>query len=106
MYRETWYSKTLGDAIYGSDLYLDEFISPRFQRAFADAGAPPEMAVFTRLESENRLHCELVIYFSPAAHEVARACEAEVCERPSRAGLKLFGGDEQAWLALFPEESG
>ena len=102
---ETWYSKSLGDAIYGSDLYLEEFVSPCFQRVFDSAGAPPDMAVFTRLESEGRLHCELVIYFSPAAHVVAHACGADECEKPARLGLKLFGGEERAWLALFPEES-
>ena len=43
---------------------------------------PSEMAVFTRPESEGRLHCEVVAYFSPAAGEVAKAFDAIPCGRP------------------------
>ncbi|MDQ2693115.1 MAG: hypothetical protein M3Y68_13840 [Chloroflexota bacterium] len=64
---------------------------------------PPEIAVFTRLESEGRLHCELVVYFSPAAAELARKFGASPCERPAPAGLALLAGDVRAWSALFPE---
>lgn len=101
---DTWYSKALGDAIYGGDLYLEEFVYPRFLQAFTRQGKPPGMAVFSRLESEGRLHCDLVIYFSPAAREVADLCEAAACEKPAQAGLKLVAGEEGAWSALFPEE--
>ena len=100
---ETWYSRNLGDAIYGGDQYLEEVVQPSFQQAFAREGDPPAMAVFTRLESEGRLHCELVVYFSPAAHDLADLCDGEPCEKPARAGLKLFAGDERAWSTLFPD---
>ena len=100
---ETWYASNLGEAIYGGDQILDQSVYPRFQDLYAQAGAPADMAVFTRLESEGRLHCELVVYFSPAAGAVAQVCEGEPCEKPARAGLKLFAGDDRAWSALFPE---
>ena len=74
-----------------------------FSRLFAAAGKPLNMAVFTRLESEGRLHCEMTAYFSPAAREVALAVDAQPCEKPARAGLGLFAGDKLAWSALFPE---
>jgi len=74
-----------------------------FSRLFAAAGKPLNMAVFTRLESEGRLHCEMTAYFSPAAREVALAVDAQPCEKPARAGLGLLAGDKLAWSALFPE---
>jgi hypothetical protein len=80
-------------------------IEESFQRSFAAAGKPLAMAVFTRPESEGRLHCEVIAYFSPAARDVALAFDAEPCEKPARAGLGLLAGAEQAWSALFPEAS-
>ena len=64
------------------------------------------MAVFTRLEAEGRLHCEVIAYFSPAAHEVAKAFEADPCAKPAQSGLGLLAGDQGSWLALFPEGRG
>jgi hypothetical protein len=61
------------------------------------------MAVFTRLESEGRLHCEVIAYFSPAAGQLAQAFDAQACARPARAGLGLLAGDDAAWSVLFPE---
>jgi len=80
-------------------------IEERFQRSFIAAGKPPDMAVFTRLESEGRLHCEVIAYFSPAAVDVAKAFDAQPCTKPMRAGLGLLAGDEHAWSALFHESA-
>ena len=99
-----WYSLRLGDGIMSGAPLVE--IESAFEHSFAAAGKPPDMAVFTRPESEGRLHCEVVAYFSPAADEVAAAFDAEPCERPAPAGLGLFAGDERAWLALFPERGG
>ena len=78
-------------------------IEEAFVDAFAAAGSPLEMAVFTRLESEGRLHCEVMAYFSPAAQEVAEAFDAEPSGKPARAGLGLLAGMEECWSVLFPE---
>jgi len=78
-------------------------IEAAFLAAFAAAGRLPEMAVFTRPESEGRLHCEIMAYFSPAAYEVAQAFDAEPCGKPVRAGLGLLAGQEACWPVLFPE---
>lgn len=80
-------------------------IEEHFQRSFIAAGKPPDMAVFLRSESEGRLHCEVIAYFSPAAAEVAQAFKAQPCATPVRAGLGLLAGDEQAWSVLFHESA-
>ena len=98
---ETWYSKELGDAIMAS-MPSDE-IEQVFQSLFVAAGKPLSMAVFTRQESEGRLHCEVKAYFSPAAVDVAKAFGAQPCEKPAWSGLALLAGDTLSWSVLFPE---
>lgn len=96
---ETWYFASLGDGMT-ADLVSME-IKMAFQRSFPDGGMPLGMAVFTRLESEGRLHCEMMAYFSPSAWEIAEMFGAELCDKPFRMGLDLLVGDEQAWQACF-----
>jgi hypothetical protein len=100
---ETWYSSEIGDGIMAAGPAAE--IETAFYRLFNSAGRPASMAVFSRLESEGRLHCEMVVYFSPAAAEIARQFEAEPCEKPARAGLGLLAGDKAAWGLLFPESA-
>lgn len=99
---ETWYSLSLGDGMMAAIPSAE--IDERFQRSFISAGGPLNMAVFTRSESEGRLHCEVIAYFSPAASVVAQAVDAEPCEVPARTGLGLLAGDPGCWSVLFPEE--
>ncbi|HUI88416.1 MAG TPA: hypothetical protein VLX61_06790 [Anaerolineales bacterium] len=96
-----WYSVSLGDGITAATPSAE--IEERFQGAFIAAGRPPDMAVFIRPESEGRLYCEIMAYFSPMAIDVAKAFSAEPCTKPLRAGLSLLAGDEKAWSVLFPE---
>ena len=96
-----WYTLSLGDGI--TAVAPSAEIEARFLRSFAAADSPLEMAVFTRLESEGRLFCEVIAYFSPAAAEVAEAFDAQPCVKPERGGLGLLAGDERAWSVLFPE---
>ena len=77
-------------------------IEESFLEIFNAAGKPSSMAVFTRAESEGRLHCEVIAYFSPAAQEVAYAFDAQPCEKPAREGLGLLSGDPHCWAVLFP----
>ena len=95
---ESWYSMSLGDGMMASmpSAEIEEIFLPLFE----SAGKPVDMAVFTRHESEGRLHCEVIAYFSPAAAEVAKAVDAEPCEKPSRAELGLLAGDKQVWSVL------
>jgi|SRR5215217_6516979 len=99
----SWYSLSLGDGMTSS-LPAAE-IEEAFGRVFTGPPRSPDMAVFTRPESEGRLHCEIIAYFSPAAAEVAKMFEAEPCEKPARAGLGLLAGDETSWSVLFPQET-
>jgi hypothetical protein len=100
----TWYSISLGDGIMAVTPTAE--IEQAFLQSFTAAGRPPEMAVFTRSETEGRLHCEVIAYFSPAAVNVAKEFDVEPCERPARAGLGLLAGDERSWSVLFPENGG
>ena len=101
---ESWYSISLGDGMIAS--MESTAIEEVFRQAFSAAGKPRAMAVFTRSESEGRLHCEVMAYFSPAAKEVAKAFDAEPCAKPSRAGLGLLAGDERSWSVLFSDAGG
>jgi hypothetical protein len=99
-----WYSVSLGDGIMA--VTPSSEIEAIFAQLFVAAGRPPDMAVFTRPESEGRLHCEVIAYFSPAAQGVAKAFDADPCERPSISGLGLLAGDSACWSVLFPETGG
>jgi hypothetical protein len=98
---ETWYCMSLGDGMTSGvpSAEIEEVFAP----LFTAAGRPPAMAVFTRPESEGRLHCEVIAYFSPAARDVAKSLDAEPCQRPTRTGLSLLAGDEASWSILFPK---
>jgi hypothetical protein len=96
-----WYCLSLGDGMIAATPSAE--IEEAFLRSFTTAGSPPEMGVFTRPESEGRLHCEVMAYFSPAAQEVAKAFNAQPCGKPARAGLALLAGGEGCWSALYPE---
>ena len=97
---ETWYSMSLGDGMT-SGLPSAE-IEEAFAPLFTAVGRPQDMAVFTRPESQGRLHCEVIAYFSLAARDVAKAFDAEPCERPAPAGLGLLAGNAECWSVLFP----
>lgn len=96
-----WHVLNLGDGIMA--VQPSDEIREQFLRSFMEAGNPPDMAVFTRLESEGRLHCEVMAYFSPAAVRIAKEFDALPCEKPARTGLGLLAGDARSWSVLFPE---
>jgi len=97
----TWFYKSLGDAMTASQ--PSEQIRETFLSLFESTRNPSEMAVFTRSDSIDRLHCEVSVYFSPAAVEIANAFDAKPCERPLRPGLELLAGDKSCWPVLFPQ---
>lgn len=96
-----WFSKQLGDGVWAYS--LTDQIRDSFQPLFVLAGRPVDMAVFTRHESEGRLHCEVVAYFSPAAATVAHVLNARPCGQPARGDLDLLAGDAGCWPVLFPD---
>jgi hypothetical protein len=99
---DTWYSLSLGDGMIAGSPSAE--IEGAFLNVFDKAGEPVDMAVFTRPESEGRLYCEVMAYFSPAAKQVALEFDAEPCAKPVRTGLALLAGKPEAWSTLFPEQ--
>ena len=95
----TWYVLSLGDG-----MMADEPAEEIRKRFLSLVDLPAEAAVFKRLESEGRLHCEAFAYFSPAAADLAKAFEASPCAKPARSGLGLLGGNEKSWSILFPDQ--
>lgn len=96
----TWCTSNLGDAMLAGES-LDH-IKSLFLSTYESINGPKEMAVFIRHESEGRLHCEVKIYFSPAAREVAKSVGAVACKKPSPTGLGLLAGSKESWSVLFP----
>jgi len=97
----SWFAKSLGDGMTASE--LSDEIEKAFLPLFVAAGRPPDMAVFTRYDSEGRLQCEATAFFSPAAAHLAAMFDAEPCTKPSREGLDLLAGDPQCWEQIFGE---
>ena len=58
---DLWYSVILGDGMTAA--MPSNEIEDAFRLAFIAAGKPRDMAVFTRSDSEGRLHCEVTAYF-------------------------------------------
>lgn len=95
-----WRSTSLGDA---QTAFMDcRDIAEVFEAMFETAGRPEDMAVFVRNDSEGRLHCEVTVFFSPAAQALAKRYRAGPCEKPSADGLDLLAGDPACWPRLFP----
>ena len=98
----SWFSKPLGDGVWAYS--LTDQVRDAFEPLFVLAGRPLNMAVFTRHESDGRLQCEVIAYFSPAAATVAHVLNALSCEKPSRDHLDLLAGDTRCWPVLFPDD--
>jgi len=98
--RDTWYTCNLGDAMLAAEPM--EEIRASVLSFSNHSGAAGDVAVFVRHESEGRLHCEVRLYFSPAAVDVAKDFGATACARPSPQDLGLLAGSAAAWETLFP----
>ena len=100
----SWYAKDLGDATLADEPLAR--IEALFTAAHEAAGRPADMAVFVRHESAGRLHCKVMVHFSPAAAAVGRAVSAVAGPAPSPGGLGLLAGEPAAWSVLFPQADG
>lgn len=96
----SWFTSNLGDAMLAGQP-LDH-IKALFLSEYEGIDDSKEMAVFMRHESEGRLHCEVKIYFSPAAADLARAVGAIACRKPVSEGLSLLVGSNESWSVFFP----
>ncbi|MDN3519261.1 hypothetical protein QWY84_16725 [Aquisalimonas lutea] len=93
-----WYCVNLGDALTAG-IELDR-IERAFAAAFGRRGEPGDMGLFVRHVSEGQLHCDVVVYFTPASADVAGRALADPCPPPSRHGLGLLQGSAEAWRLL------
>ncbi|TKB24644.1 hypothetical protein FCL47_17585 [Desulfopila sp. IMCC35006] len=98
-----WFASNLGDAMLAGEPL--EHIKELFLAEYATGNSSKEQAIFIRHESEGRLHCEVKVYFSPAAVIVAKAVNAIPCNKPCPDGLSLLAGSEESWSVLFPKTS-
>lgn len=85
-----WQVINLGDALMAATDLAD--LQERFAHAYRQRGCPADMALYVRHVSDGRLHCEVLVYFSPAAAAVAEAAGAVPCAPPAAAGLGLLAG--------------
>lgn len=95
-----WFAKNLGDAMLACDS-LDQ-IKTLYTALYEAVDNLRDAAVFIRHESEGRLHCEVMAYFSPNSFLLAAELDAAPCERPSKQGLSMHVGSEDSWRTLFP----
>ena len=98
-----WFTSNLGDAMLAGEPL--EHIKELFLAEYESSHHSSEPALFIRHESEGRLHCEVKVYFSPAAVIVAKAVNATPCNKPCPDGLSLLAGSEESWSVLFPKTS-
>lgn len=97
---ENWHFLFLGDAMIAHA--PSEQIREAFLPLFELSGEPSDMAIFTRTDTENRLQCEVFVYFSPATADIAKKFDAKSCERPLKKGLELLVGNPNSLSVLFP----
>jgi hypothetical protein len=98
----SWRSLSLGDAV--TAVVPGAAVEDEARAMFAWLGASPDFALFRRLDTRASLHCEVTLYFSPAAEPLASRKGARPCARPARAGLELIVGDASAWGVLFAND--
>jgi len=94
-----WFVKNLGDAMLAWDALGQ--IETLYRSLYERADSPQDAAVFIRHESEGRLHCEVMAYFSPNSFLLAAELDAVPCERPSKEELSMHVGAEDSWQTLF-----
>jgi len=93
-----WYSKDLGDGVQAFTPTTQ--IQEAFIPAFAAAGQPIDMAVFSRYDLEANF---VTVYFSPTTASLAKNFNATPCKKPSFERLGLLVGDQRSVGVLFPE---
>jgi len=85
----TWFKLELGDAVMAAPVLeaLKEQHATMYGTLAAES--PP---VFVRYDASGGLHCEVTVYFSPAAESLASLNHAQVCVAPALTGVSLLAG--------------
>lgn len=88
---QQWFRKSLGDALL-ADVAISE-ITTAFQQIYGDNSGTKQAAVYLRHESEGRLQCEAIAYFTPASQALAQQLGACPCAQPYLDDLGLLVGE-------------
>lgn len=83
-----WFKLNLGDPLLADDVL--EQIREQFQLECQASVHGDDMAVYFRHEQDRGLHCEVMVYFSPASAAVAKRFAAVPCGVPALQGLDLL----------------
>lgn len=88
----SWYRLDLGAAdLADSDAGA---VAAAIDAAWQAAGRPRGFGAYDRHESDGRLHCHRVVYFTPGAAELARRLGARACPDPGPWDLSPFAGSQ------------
>jgi hypothetical protein len=89
-----WHSLSLGDALT-AHLELER-IRESLEAHYPPAVRPADASVYVRLESTGGLHCEVIVFFSPATATLAREFGATPCNPPLLDALQRLSGQSGA----------
>lgn len=93
-----WRCANLGDALLAAE--ASERIAADFLHHYAGTDVP--RAIVSRHESQGRLHCELLVYFSPACRDLALQWRGRACPAPGLAGSSLVACSGGQWPDIYP----
>lgn len=98
-----WFVKSMGDGLV-ADAPLSAVEASFLTHYGEPQDCPPQCALWKRHDTDGRLHCEVLLFFSPGAEELALSVGAHRCHKPKRAELSLVAGPEAAWELFFSED--
>jgi hypothetical protein len=98
---ETWYSKELAAGLSAQEPL--RVIMESFMAAFALAGAPTDMCIFSSHDLNRNV---ITVYFSPSASQVAQMYGAVPCEKLSRDRLGMLVGHGDCMRIHYPGTEG
>ena len=88
-----WFYINLGDAMLATEALYQ--LKDDFDNHFQTLNCPKNMTLFYRHEAEARLHCEVIVYFTPASQTIAKILAAKPCKTPCMTGLSYLAGFNQ-----------
>ena len=81
----SWYKLNCGDPLLSDPVVTG--VIEAFEQYRRDGQIGTGASIYSRHESRNSLHCELILYFTPETAPVARRVGARPCPVPRRRGL-------------------
>ena len=89
-----WFYTNLGDAMLAAEALYQ--LKDDFNDQYQKMDCPKGITLFYRHEAEGRLHCEVMVYFSPTSATIAKILGAKPCKNPSMNGLSYLAGSDKA----------